>query len=144
MVHADATVVVGKPVHEVFQFLAEGRNNALWRPTVMDVALRSGRPGTVGSVYKQGLKDKKGKRVDGDYEITVVKQNEEINFQVVNGPDKAKGKFFLASVADGTRVRFSLDYEARGFGKLIEDNLSKQLQVEVMHLSNLKKYLEGQ
>jgi uncharacterized membrane protein len=141
MVHADATIVVGKPVHEVFQFLAEGRNNLLWRPSVLDVTLRSGKPGSVGTVYKQGLKGPKGKRIDADYEITGVKQNEELNFQVVTG-DKAKGKFFLASVSEGTRVRFSLDYEARGFGKLVEANLSKILQQEVMHLSNLKRYLE--
>lgn len=142
MAHADATIVVCKPVHEVFEFLSDGLNNSLWRRTVMDVRLAVGRPGTVGTRYRQGVKGPNGQRVEADYEITNVKQNEEITFQVVAGPAKPKGKISLVSVDSGTRVRFVLDYETKGWFKLRDSYYEKAMQEEVHQLSNLKHYLE--
>jgi len=142
MAHADATVVINKPVNEVFQFLADGLNNSLWRPSVTDVRLQIGRPFSVGAIYKQGIKGPGGKRVDGDYEITQYKQNEEISFQVVAGPARPKGTIKIAYVNEGTRVQFILDYKPKGWFKLRESLFTKAMQDEVSNLNNLKAYLE--
>ena len=145
MAHVDATVFVCKPAHEVFEFLADGRNQKLWRPSVTDINLKFGKPGAVGTVYKQGLKGPKGKRVDADYQITHVRHNEEIDFEVVSGPAKGRGKYCLAELSDGTRVKFILDCHPKGFGKIIElmeGNVARLLKQEIDELQNLKTYME--
>jgi uncharacterized protein YndB with AHSA1/START domain len=142
MAHADATVVVCKPVHEVFEFLSDGLNNSLWRPSITDIRLAIGKSGMVGSRYRQGIKGPNGKRITADFEITNVKQNEEIAFQVVAGPAKPKGRISLVSVNDGTRVRYVLDLETHGWDKLRDSYYAKAMENEVHQLNNLKHYLE--
>lgn len=142
MAHANATVVINKPVREVFDFLADGRNNSLWRPKVTDVQLKLGRPHAVGALYKQGIRGPGGKRVDGDYEITQFKQNEEISFRVVAGPSRPRGTLRIEYVNDGTRVHYVLDFQLKGWFKLRESMFVKELQDEVNNLNNLKAYLE--
>jgi uncharacterized membrane protein len=142
MAHADATIVVCKPVHEVFNFLSNGLNNSLWRSTVTDVRLAVGKGAAIGSLYRQGVKGPNGQRVEGDYQITAIKQNEEIDFQVVTGPTKPKGRISLVGVGDGTRVKFVLDYATKGWDKLRDSYYTKSMEEDVHQLSNLKRYLE--
>jgi hypothetical protein len=63
---------VDRPIHDVFHFLAEGRNNPTWR---LDVSLAARIAGTaadlgVGSAYFQKVVDRRGRTVDETYENT--------------------------------------------------------------------------
>ncbi len=142
MAHAEDTIVIDRPVQKVFNYVLDGMNGPLWRTSVLDVKLASGKAMTEGAVYQQGLKGPTG-RVDGDYQLVEVKPNESIKFQVITGPARPKGTYLFQADGKSTRITFILDFQPRGLGKLMDGAINKSMQAEVGMLSNLKKVLES-
>jgi len=143
MAHAQASITIDRPTKEVFDFILDGTNSPLWRPSVADVKLMPGKPLGVGAVFKQGLKGPGGGRIDGDYELFEVKPNEWIKFQVIAGPARPTGTYSFETVGKSTKVTFTLDFQPKGLAKLMDGLIGKTMQEEVATLSNLKTYLEG-
>jgi Predicted integral membrane protein len=143
MAHAEGSITINRPVKEVFDFILDGRNSTLWRPSVLDVQLMPGNPLGVGAIFKQGLKGPGG-RIDGDYEIVECKPNELIRFQVITGPARPTGTYLFKSMDDSTQVKFILDFQPKGLAKLMDGMINKSMKGEVETLSNLKAYFENQ
>jgi Predicted integral membrane protein len=143
MAHAEGSITINRPVKEVFDFILDGRNSTLWRPSVLDVQLMPGNPLGVGAIFKQGLKGPGG-RIDGDYEIVECKPNELIRFQVITGPARPTGTYLFKSMDDSTQVKFILDFQPKGLAKLMDGMINKSMKGEVEKLSNLKAYFENQ
>ncbi len=142
MAHAESKVTIGRPVQAVFEFVLDGSNNPLWRPSVPDIKALSDKPYGTGSAFKQGLKGPGG-RIDGDYKITECRPNEVIKFEVTAGPARPKGEYQFASEGKSTTVSFVLDFQAKGLGKLMDPMIQKSMEGEVATLSGLKTYLEA-
>ena len=142
MAHAENSLVINRPVNEVFDFLLDGNNNPKWRPGVLDIRHDTATPAGLGAVYKQGLKGPGG-RIDGDYKITRLQANQLIEFQVVAGPARPMGTYTFEPSNSGTRVSFVLDFKPTGLAKLMDGIIAKTMQSEVATLSNLKLVLEG-
>jgi uncharacterized protein YndB with AHSA1/START domain len=70
MPHAEHTVTVARPQQEVFDYLAEGTHNREWRPGVLEISRTSAADGQ-GATYRQVLAGPGGRRIDGDYQVTV-------------------------------------------------------------------------
>jgi uncharacterized membrane protein len=143
MAHAEQNITIERSVKEVFDFILDGKNSPLWRPSVVDVQLMPGKPLGVGAVFKQGLKGPGG-RIDGDYEIVECKPNELIKFQVIAGPARPTGTYIFKSIDNSTEVTFILDFQPKGLAKLMDGMINKSMKEEVATLSNLKVYLESQ
>src|SRR5690348_11387068 len=112
MPHAEGTITVSRPIQTVIEFVLDGANNPLWRPSVTDIRLLSNQqPLGVGSTFKQGLKGPTG-RIDGDYQIVACKPYEMIQFQVNAGPARPTGLYHFESLGTSTKLTFSLDYES--------------------------------
>ena len=141
MAHAEGNITIDRPVKEVFDFILDGTNSPLWRPSVVDVQLMPGKPLGVGTVFKQGLKGPGG-RIDGDYEIIECKPNELIKFQVIAGPARPAGTYIFKSMDNSTQVTFILDFQPKGLAKLMDGMINNSMKGEVATLSNLKAYLE--
>ncbi|HEX9331575.1 MAG TPA: SRPBCC family protein [Anaerolineales bacterium] len=141
MAHAEGNITIDRPVKEVFDFILDGTNSPLWRPSVVDVQLMPGKPLGVGTVFKQGLKGPGG-RIDGDYEIIECKPNELIKFQVIAGPARPAGTYIFQSMDNSTQVTFILDFQPKGLAKLMDGMINNSMKGEVATLSNLKAYLE--
>lgn len=143
MAHAEGSIIINRPVKEVFDFILDGTNSTLWRPSVLDVQLMPGKPLGVGAIFKQGLKGPGG-RIDGDYEIVECQPNELIRFQVVAGPARPTGTYIFKPVDISTQVIFILDFQPKGLAKLMDGMINKSMKGEVETLSNLKAYFENQ
>lgn len=142
MTHAEYSVTVSRPAQDVFDYLAEGSHNREWRAGVLEIARTSEATGE-GATYRQVLAGPGGRRIDGDYQITVFDPPARLGFQVTAGPARPAGVFEL-SETDGpaTRVRFALDVTPSGLMKLMTPMISRQMQHEVAQLDNLKSILE--
>jgi uncharacterized membrane protein len=138
---AENTVIVQRPIGDVFAFLADGENNRRWRPAVVDIARVSG--DGVGTRYRQGVKGPFGRRVDADYEITALEPDRRIEFRTVTGPVRPEGSFELGEAEGGTRVTFRLSYEPGGIGRLMSPMVAASMRSEVGNLENLRTVLEG-
>jgi uncharacterized membrane protein len=143
MAHAEGKITINRPVATVFDFILDGENNKLWRPSVTDVTPLTGKPYGAGSVFKQGLQGPGG-RIDGDYKITEFKPNEFIKFEVIAGPARPTGMYRFVYDDKRTTVTFVLDFQPKGLAKLMEPMINRSMKSEVGTLANLKSYMEGQ
>jgi uncharacterized protein YndB with AHSA1/START domain len=142
MPHAEHTVTVNRPQKDVFDYLAEGTHNREWRSGVLEIERTSAAEGQ-GATYRQVLSGPGGRRIDGDYRVTVFDPPRRLEFQVTAGPARPTGVFELSENADqSTRVRFSLDLNPSGLMRLMTPMISRQMRREVAQLDNLKVILE--
>jgi uncharacterized protein YndB with AHSA1/START domain len=142
MPNAKHSVVIERPVSEVFAYVLDGTTGPTWRPSVMDIRLASGAQGQVGARYEQGLKGPGG-RIAGDYELTEVVPNKVIAFNVVAGPARPQGRYEFAPEGGGTRVTFGLNWEPKGIKEnLMAPMVARTMPGEVATLDNLKRVLE--
>ena len=144
MPSAEHQVTIGRPVADVFAFVADGLNGPKWRPGVLDVSLASGTGSGVGSVYKQGVKGPGGRRIDADYEITTYEPGRRLAFRATAGPVRPTGAYAFDEVDGRTRLTFSLQAELSGFKKLLMGGaVQKTMDAEVAATERLKQILEA-
>ena len=142
MPHAENTVTISRPLQEVFDYLADGTHNKDWRDGVLEIERTSADNGQ-GATYRQVLAGPGGRRIDGDYQITVFDPPRRLEFQVTAGPARPVGTFELSENADQlTKVRFSLEVNPAGLMKLMTPMITKTMRHEVAQLGNLKAILE--
>ncbi|HEX9624303.1 MAG TPA: SRPBCC family protein [Streptosporangiaceae bacterium] len=143
MPHAEHAITVNRPAKEVFDYLADGTHNAEWRSGVLEIKRTSATDGP-GSTYRQVLSGPGGRRIDGDYRVTVFEPPRRLEFEVTAGPARPTGVFELTASGDeATVVRFALDLKPAGLMKLMTPMITKQMRTEVTQLDRLKSVLEG-
>jgi uncharacterized protein YndB with AHSA1/START domain len=142
MPHAEHTVTISRPPQDVFDYLADGTHNREWRDGVLEISRTSADDGQ-GATYRQVLAGPGGRRIDGDYRVTVFDPPRRLEFLVTAGPARPAGVFELSEDAAGsTRLRFSLDLEPSGAMKLMTPMITRQMRREVAQLDHLKAILE--
>jgi len=140
--HAEHTVTIGRSAEDVFGYLADGTHNRDWRNGVLEIERTSDADGQ-GATYRQVLAGPRGRRIDGDYRVTVFDPPNRLEFLVIAGPARPRGVFELSENSDqSTSVRFALDIEPSGMMRLMTPMISKQMRSEVAQLDSLKAILE--
>lgn len=132
MAKARHSVSVDCPIHEVFDFLAEGTNTPIWRPGVTLVARISGNEVGTGTRYVQKVSDGAGRTVEETYEITRFEPPHLLEFVVERGAARTAGRYTLARIDPGTtHVEFTLWPQSPGFlsafGRADSDRLREQV-----------------
>src|SRR5713101_1319958 len=89
MPHAEHTVTVNRPAGAVFDYRADGTHNAEWRSGVLEIERTSPADGK-GATYRQVLSGPGGRRIDGDYRVTVFDPPTRMEFQVTAGPPRVR------------------------------------------------------
>ena len=137
MAHAARTVMIEKPISEVFAFLADGVNDTKWRPQVASISHASG--SGVGAVYSQTMKGPGGRPIAGDFRITRYDEPTRLDFEVIAGPARPTGSYVLRDAGSGsTEITFTLDLKPRGLMMLLRPIIDKQVKSEVANLDNLR------
>jgi uncharacterized membrane protein len=144
MAHAEGSITIDRPIDIVFNFVADGLNNPLWRPSVTDIQRLPDSPSGVGAIFKQGLKGPGGSRIDGDYEIVEFQPDQVIKFQVIAGPARPTGTYRFEAVGNSTRLTFTLHFEPKGLSKFMDPMITATMKSEIAMLANLKAHLENQ
>lgn len=143
MAFAEFSLLIRKPVYEVFDFILHGENNKIWRPSVIAVKQETAGDAGVGTKFSQTMKGPFGKKISGDYEITRCDRDKAISFRVISGPARPNGKYVFEDAGDETKVTFTLSLKSEGFARLMDPMINKQMQSETAMLENIKKYLEN-
>lgn len=137
MASAHATILVNEPIDKVFDFILNGENNKLWRPSVTEIKAMS-KPIGVGTVFYQRMLGPNGIKIEADYEITECESNERIVFKVLNGPYRAVGTFDFTAIENATKVTFCF---SENTSQVAETVKKVHLQRVVDTLINVKEYL---
>jgi uncharacterized protein YndB with AHSA1/START domain len=116
----EATVVIDRPIEEVFAFLADGENDPKFSPRVLEIAKTTDGPPSVGTVYASKVKDA-GMTTKREFRLTEFESPTrirwaEISKNIVTAPE---GGYDLAPEAGGTRLTVYNVLAGHGVGKLI-------------------------
>jgi len=143
MPSAQHSVVIGRPVGEVFAFVADGENAMRWRPGVLDVSRQSGEG--LGAIYRQGVRGPGGRRIAADYEVTAFEPDRRIAFRAIAGPVRPTGEYRFATEGEGTAVSLALDATLTGWKRLLMSRaVQSTMDAELRNLETLKAMLEGE
>jgi uncharacterized protein YndB with AHSA1/START domain len=116
----EATVVIDRPIEEVFAFLADGQNDPKFSPRVLEITKTTDGPPGVGTVYASTVKDA-GVKTKREFKLTAFEAPTRIRWAEVskNLVTAPEGGYDLAREGDGTRVTIYNVLEGHGPGKLI-------------------------
>ena len=144
MIRIEHSVVINRPVEDVFAFVANVENNPQWQSGVLEAHKTSQGPAGVGST---GIEVRKfmGQRIESSFEVTEYEKNTKFSFKITSGPIPMEGTETFESVQGGTRVHLAFQGEARGLFSLTEPIMGQMLRRLIKaDCSNLKDLLEAQ
>ncbi len=143
MAKVETSIVVKRPVGEVFQFLSVNENALQWQPGLLETRITNDVQG-VGRAWIDTVQFL-GRRMEVPFQLTDWQADRKLGFQSTGGPIPMQGSYTFESSGDGTQVTFQLTGEPGGFFKLAEPVLMKMLQRQWQtNLANLKDVLEAQ
>lgn len=116
----EASVLVDRPIADVFAFLADGENDKKFSPRVQEIEKTTDGPPGVGSVFQSTVKDA-GMTTKREFELTEFEPPTRIRWaeRSKNVVTARTGGYDLAPEGSGTRVTIFNELEGHGFGKLI-------------------------
>ncbi|MEU1518644.1 SRPBCC family protein [Streptomyces sp. NPDC005811] len=117
----EATVEVDRPIAEVFDYLADGRNDPQFSPRVLRIDRIPEGPTAVGTVFRSTVKDA-GMKTAREFRITALDAPVRLRWAEVskNSVTASEGGYDLTPLPDGgTRVRIHNVLEGHGLGKLL-------------------------
>jgi uncharacterized membrane protein len=142
MVIASRTVVIDRPIGEVFLFFAEAENDPQWRTGVTEIS-RQGERG-IGATYRQRVAGPGGRPIAADIEITAYEPDTHIAFRTIAGPVRPTGEYSFRTVAGGTEATLTLQAQLSGIKKLLMTKpVQKSIHAEVVSLDRAKGVLES-
>jgi len=69
MITIEVSIVINRPLEEVFAFLSDLENNLKWRPGQIEAKKTSAGPIGVGTTYRM-INNVLGRRIEGEAEVT--------------------------------------------------------------------------
>lgn len=143
MPRAEHTVTIHRSAEDIFDFLADGTNNPLWRSGVLEIAPVGDATG-LGATYRQLLSGPAGRKIAGDYRVTTFDRPRTLGFEVIAGPLRPTGVFEVTPSPSGeTEVTFCLAAVPHGIMRLMTPMIARQMHTETSSLEVLKTRLES-
>lgn len=142
MIKVEKSIVINKPVDEVFSFVTGPDNYTKWQAGVEQV-LEGGPRNTVGSQFTE-VRKFMGQEMRTTLELTAFVPNAKWAAKVIKGPVPYEVNMTFQSVDGGTKVTTSVDGEPKGFFKLAEGMVAGQLEKSLAEdEQKLKELLEA-
>jgi len=148
MARIEASVVINRPVEEVFEFVTNPKNDLLWQSGVLESEQTSEGPMGVGTTLRSASQFV-GRRMEGTAEVTEYEPNRKIKYKGTSGPMTVEPSYSFEPVEGGTRVSFVGEGETGGFVKRLfglADSIVVRMAQRGMEtdFANLKDILEAQ
>jgi uncharacterized protein YndB with AHSA1/START domain len=114
------TVVIDRPIEEVFDFLADGTNDPKFSPRVLEIRKTTDGPPGVGTVYASTVKDA-GLKTKREFRLTEFERPSRIRWTEIskNLVTVPEGGYDFAPEGSGTRLSIFNRFEGHGVGKLM-------------------------
>ena len=144
MARVEASVVIKRPVGEVFAYVSDETNSPEWESYVLEAEQTSEGPMGLGSTLR-GVGQFLGRRMEWTSQITGYEPNRKVDSKIDAGPMQLEESTTFEPVEGGTRVTKVYEGEPGGFFKVAERIVVRMLQRQVEgDLANLKDILEAQ
>jgi len=142
MAKFESSIVINRPVEEVFALLSNQENNPKWQSGSLENRKTSSGPIGVGTTW-HSVSQFLGKRIESESEITEYEPNRKYTLKS-KLPFPVEARTTFERVEGGTRINLKAEAEIGGFFKLAEPlvvSMGKR-QFEA-NLANLKDLMEA-
>src|SRR6266508_3334619 len=112
----EISIVINRPVEEVFAVMSNLENNPKWNPAALEVKKTSVGPIGVGTTWRS-VTSILGQRLEGESETLEYEPNRKYATRIKSGPFPMKFQESFESIEGGTRVDARIEVEPRGFFK---------------------------
>ena len=139
----EKSVIINKPVAEVFAYVQNNENSTKWQSGVVSMQMDEGPDNVVGSRYTE-VRKFLGKEMRTTLEITAFTENVKWAAKVIKGQVLYEVTMTYAAVPEGTKITTVVEGEPKGFFKLAENMVASTLDKSLEEdLNQLKTLLEG-
>lgn len=144
MLRIDKSVVINRPVEEVFAFVSPGENWSQWATELVETRKTSEGPMDVGTTYVH-VAQMLGRRIENGYEVTEYEPNRKVSMKATSGSIPADVALTFEPAEGGTRVVLGVEADAGGVFKLAEPLLARIMsRQQDANFANLKDLMEAQ
>jgi carbon monoxide dehydrogenase subunit G len=117
MASFENTVIIRRPVEEVFSFLADFENVPRWNYAIVETTKVSPGPVGVGTTYRQ-IRSVPRRSEEG-FEVTAFEPPRRLEVQGQIGPFRARISYLLEPTGSGTRLRNAVDLGSSGLSTIV-------------------------
>jgi uncharacterized membrane protein len=144
MARMETSVVIDRPIEEVFEFATNPENDMKWQSGILESGLVGDGPMGVGAQTRE-VRTFLGRRLESTSEITEYEPNAKLAFKSTSGPVQYQARLVFEPVEGGTKLTLTGEADTVGFFKLAEGLVVRQFEKEMQAaLASLKEILEGQ
>jgi uncharacterized protein YndB with AHSA1/START domain len=111
------TVMIARPIEDVFAFLADFENIPKWNYAIVETRKVSQGAVGVGTIYQQVRSVPS--RSEESFEVTAYDPPRHLEIRGQLGPFPSRLSYALDAIAEGTQVTNSVELELRGPGRLL-------------------------
>ena len=142
MTRIEHSVVIERPVEDVWAYVSDPTNNTVWQGPVIEVdSLPTIEVGTEVTEVMKFL----GRRVETTWVVTEHEPMHRSAVETSSGPVQMRGSYLLEPVDGGTRFTMETDMDAHGFFKLAEPVFARMARRKaVSSCETLKELLEAE
>jgi carbon monoxide dehydrogenase subunit G len=141
MASFENTVIIRRPVEDVFAFLADFENVPKWNYAIVETQKVSPGPVGVGTTYRQTRSVPRTS--EERLEVTVFEPARRLEVQGQIGPFRAKIGYLLEPTGGGTRLTNAVDLGSSGLLTLVAPLATSRVKHAVAaNLDTLKQFLE--
>jgi len=143
MINVEDSIVINRPVEEVFAFVADQENALQWQEGLLEVRRTTDGPLGVGTKHTI-MRKFMGRRVEATNEYVEYEPNKKIAFTGRSGPAHFEVAYLTESVAEGTRLTCQMQMEQRGLFGLMDSLIAGSLKRDFeANFRDLKALLES-
>ena len=142
MISTQVTIVINRPLEEVFAYLSDLENNMNWRAGMIEAKKTSAGPIGVGTTYRL-VNSVFGRRIESEAEVIEYVPNQRIATRNKSGPPVETTRS-VEPVVEGTRATFAVKADLSGVMKVAEPLLATMAKRRVEGLAaDLKDLMDA-
>ena len=144
MIHVKDSIIINRPIEEVFAFVADQTNGPQWQDGLLEVRRITNDPIGVGTKHTAARKFL-GRRLELTNEYIQYEPNKRVTFKGESGSMRFEHSYLTESTPNGTKLTSQMQMEQGGLFGLAEPMIAKSLKRDFEAGSRtLKALLESQ
>jgi hypothetical protein len=142
MIHIEESILINRPIAEVFAFMCETKNLHLWQTDVLEARQTPQGPVQVGTQLTL-VRALMGRKIEGTTDIVAYEPPTRYAYKTTSGP-AVTGVNTCEATAEGTKVTTRFDMQTGGLISLADPLVARTIKQSVESgLANLKDLLES-
>jgi uncharacterized membrane protein len=143
MIKNEKSIIIDRPIGEVFAFVGDLRNGLQWQSNLLDVRRTTEGPLGIGTQYTAERK-LMGRKMQNTVEFVEYEPNKTLTFRSTPSSMPMETSHRFESTAEGTKLTIVIEMHPGGFMGLVEPLLAANLRRWMeANLGDLKDLLES-